>query len=142
MAVVSIASRTAIRWEAATNSRYDDPVIGESQSRGALSEPTESSTDFAVVPAEVSDAGLFVQMTAESLIGGLLSLDADITTLLESWKGTSAEAYRVGWDEVKQGADTVMNSLSAMAELLGVTSRTLTEQDSARAQQTSSLDLP
>lgn len=118
------------------------PLSVNLKAGGALSEPTESSTDFAVVPAEVSDAGLFVQMTAESLIGGLLSLDADITTLLESWKGTSAEAYRVGWDEVKQGADTVMNSLSAMAELLGVTSRTLTEQDSARAQQTSSLDLP
>ncbi|WP_372509805.1 WXG100 family type VII secretion target [Nocardia amikacinitolerans] len=107
-----------------------------------LTNSPDAATDFAVVPAEVTDAGRFVQLTAESLVSGLRSLDADVSTLLESWKGTSADAYRAGWDEIKQGADTVLDSLSTMAELLGVTSQVLEDQDKKRAQTTSSLDLP
>lgn len=98
--------------------------------------------DFTVVPAEVAAAGRFVQLTAESLVNGLRSLDTDVNSLLESWKGTSADAYRAGWDETKHGADTVLEALSKMAELLGVTSQVLEDQDKARARTTSSLDLP
>ncbi|WP_167837800.1 WXG100 family type VII secretion target [Nocardia altamirensis] len=100
------------------------------------------SSEFSVVPAEVSDAGRFVLLTAESLTNGLQSLSADVTALLESWKGTSADAYGAGWAETKHGANTVLEALSAMAELLGVTSQTLGDHDVSRAQQTSSLELP
>ncbi|MBF6193218.1 WXG100 family type VII secretion target [Nocardia beijingensis] len=110
------------------------------------SSPDGSGRDFAVVPAEVADAGKYVQRVAESLVNGLRSLDSDITTLLESWKGTSADAYSAGWIETKQGADTVLDALAAMAELLGVTSQVVTDEDSSRASVTasltSSLDLP
>ncbi len=102
----------------------------------------EEATNFAVVPAEVTDAGRFVQLTAESLVNGLQSLDADVSALLNSWKGTSADACRLGWDEIKYGADTVLNALATMAELLGVTSQVLEDKDRERAQTTSSLDLP
>ncbi|BDT98020.1 ESAT-6-like protein [Nocardia sputorum] len=107
-----------------------------------LSESHSAATDFAVVPAEVTDVGRFVQLTAESLVNGLRSLDTDVNGLLESWKGTSADVFRAGWDETKHGADTVLGALSKMAELLGVTSQVLEEQDKARARTTSSLDLP
>ncbi|GAA5068430.1 hypothetical protein GCM10023318_58740 [Nocardia callitridis] len=95
-----------------------------------------------MVPAEVTDAGKFVQMTADSLVDGLRSLDTDITTLLESWTGGSADAYRLGWDEARHGAAEVLGSLTAMAELLGVASKAVEDQDRTRAQTTSSLDLP
>ncbi|MBF6124811.1 WXG100 family type VII secretion target [Nocardia brasiliensis] len=100
------------------------------------------SSEFAVVPAEVTDAGRFVQLTAESLVNGLRSVGTDVEVLLGSWKGTSADAYRSGWAETKHGADTVLEALSAMAEMLGVTSQVLQDHDQARAQQTSSLELP
>ncbi|WP_454200054.1 WXG100 family type VII secretion target [Nocardia sp. Marseille-Q1738] len=109
---------------------------------GLSSGSGDEAGEFAVVPAEVTDAGRFVQLTADSLVAGLRSLDVDINALLESWKGSSADAYRAGWEETKQGAVAVLDSLSTMAELLGVTSRVLQDQDQSRAQTTSSLDLP
>ncbi|MGW5570277.1 WXG100 family type VII secretion target [Nocardia thailandica] len=102
--------------------------------------------DFAIVPDDVTDAGRYVQQVAESLINGLTSLDADTKALLSNWRGTSADAFDVGWTETKQGADTILDALADMAELLGVTSRTLDDQDQAWAQATSAfagaLDLP
>ncbi|MFE3545541.1 WXG100 family type VII secretion target [Nocardia sp. NPDC059177] len=105
-----------------------------------------AGADFAVVPAEVTDAGKYVQLVAESLVNGLRSLDSDITALLETWKGYSAEMYGTAWIETKQGADEVLEALSTMARLLGVTSQTLSDQDTARAAAheplASTLDLP
>ncbi|MFC8383544.1 WXG100 family type VII secretion target [Nocardia sp. NPDC057272] len=110
---------------------------------------TESSGsvgDFSLVPDEVADAGTFVQQVAESLINGLTSLDTDIATLLSSWRGTSADSFSAGWIETKYGADTILDALSDMAELLGVTSKTLDNQDQIWASNTitlsGSLDLP
>lgn len=100
------------------------------------------SSEFSVVPAEVTDAGRFVQLTAESLVNGLRSLDTDIEVLLEPWKGTSADAYGAGWTETKRGADTVLEALTVMAEMLGVTTQALHNHDQTRAEQTSSLELP
>ncbi|GAB2701623.1 WXG100 family type VII secretion target [Nocardia thraciensis] len=97
--------------------------------------------DFAVVPAEVTDAGQFVKYTADSLVSGLRSLDADIATLLDTWKGSSADAYRAGWDEAKHGAVTVLESLSSMAELLGVTGRVVQEMDESKARAISALNI-
>lgn len=104
------------------------------------------STDFALVPDEVTDAGQYVQQVAETLTNGLTSLDRDIAALLSQWRGTSADSFSAGWTETKQGADAVLDALTAMAELLGVTSKTLDDQDQVRANTTreftGSLDLP
>ncbi|MEV6559083.1 WXG100 family type VII secretion target [Nocardia sp. NPDC051756] len=105
-----------------------------------------SSTDFALVPEEVTDAGRYLQQVAETLVNGLTSLDTDVTTMLSNWRGTSADSFSAGWTETKQGADTILEALADMAELLGVTSKTLEDLDSARMTATSalagSLDLP
>ncbi|NKX90516.1 WXG100 family type VII secretion target [Nocardia coubleae] len=77
-------------------------------------------SDFDLVQAEVSDAGTYVQLTAAELIAGVRSLDADISRLLEGWKGSSAAAYRAGWDETREGAQKVLDSLETLAKLLGV----------------------
>ncbi|MFD4428681.1 WXG100 family type VII secretion target [Nocardia sp. NPDC058497] len=91
------------------------------------------------MPDEVTDAGAFVQQIAESLINGLRSLDSDIVTLLDNWRGTSADSFSSGWTETKQGADTILDALAGMAELLGVTSKTLDDQDQLLATETSAL---
>ncbi|MGY0500189.1 WXG100 family type VII secretion target [Nocardia sp. FBN12] len=83
-------------------------------------EPLSQSWDgkFDVVPAEVSGAGRYVQLTAQELVNGLRAIDADVNRLLENWTGNSATAYRVGWDETRRGAQTVLEALATMAELL------------------------
>ncbi|MGS2809920.1 WXG100 family type VII secretion target [Nocardia sp. MW-W600-9] len=103
------------------------------------SQPDATSTDFALVPDEVTDAGRYLQQVAESLVSGLTSLDTDIVTLLSNWRGISADSFSAGWTETKQGADTVLDALAAMAELLGVTSAALDGQDRALAGETSAL---
>ncbi|MBF6088098.1 WXG100 family type VII secretion target [Nocardia cyriacigeorgica] len=95
--------------------------------------------DFAMVPEEVTDAGRYVQQIADSLINGLAALDRDIAALFIHWKGTSAESFAAGWAETKQGADTILEALADMAELLGVTSRTLDDQDRVLAGTTHTL---
>ncbi|MFE3546005.1 WXG100 family type VII secretion target [Nocardia sp. NPDC059177] len=109
-------------------------------------ESNGSNGNFSLVPDEVADAGTFVQQVAESLINGLTSLDTDIADLLNNWRGTSADSFSAGWTETKYGADTVLDALSDMAELLGVTSKTLDNQDHIWAGNTNtlsgSLDLP
>jgi hypothetical protein len=45
------------------------------------------TTTFAVVPAEVTDAGRFVQQTAEALVNGIRSADAEVQGLMSTWKG-------------------------------------------------------
>ncbi|MEV6361436.1 WXG100 family type VII secretion target [Nocardia asteroides] len=102
-------------------------------------ETSASADDFALVPEEVVDAGLYVQQVAESLINGLRSLDSDIVDLLNRWRGTSAESFSSGWTETKQGADLILDALSGMAELLGVVSKTLDDQDQLLATKTSTL---
>ncbi|MGY2033382.1 WXG100 family type VII secretion target [Nocardia abscessus] len=109
-------------------------------------QPDSTTNVFALVPDEVTDAGRYVQQVAESLINGLTSLDTDIAALLSNWQGTSADSFGAGWTETKQGADTILDALADMAELLGVTSKILDDQDRARAGTTvtltGSLDLP
>ncbi|WP_446223035.1 WXG100 family type VII secretion target [Nocardia sp. IBHARD005] len=97
---------------------------------------------FDVVPAEVTGAGRYVQLTAHELVNGLRAIDADVSRLLENWTGNSATAYRVGWDETSKGAQTVLEALATLAELLGVVADTHVELDTRRASDTSSLDLP
>lgn len=107
---------------------------------------SSTSPDFALVPDEVTDVGRYLQQVAETLVNGLTSLDTDVTTLLSNWRGTSADSFSAGWTETKQGADTILEALADMAELLGVTSKALDDLDSARTTAISalsgSLDLP
>ncbi|ONM48708.1 WXG100 family type VII secretion target [Nocardia donostiensis] len=106
-----------------------------------MTELGNSSSDLEVVPEYVVDAGRFVQLTADELVNGLRSLDTDVEGLLGSWKGMSATAYRAGWEETKQGAIDVLEALATIAGLLGVNSRTFTEQDDTNSQGFGSLNI-
>ncbi|MBF6353636.1 WXG100 family type VII secretion target [Nocardia higoensis] len=103
---------------------------------------TQGDGTFDVVPSEVSDAGRYVQLTAQELVDGVRTLDTEIGVLLQGWTGVSATAYRAGWEETRQGAQTVLDALATLAELMGVTADTHTQLDTDRATDTSSLDLP
>ncbi|WP_280458131.1 WXG100 family type VII secretion target [Nocardia carnea] len=94
-----------------------------------------------VIPDHVLDAGRFVQLTADQLVNALHSLDTDIDAVLAVWKGHSANAYRSGWDETKRGAVEVLEALSTIAELLGVTTESFVEQDDTNSQSYPSLNL-
>ncbi|KAF0836742.1 WXG100 family type VII secretion target [Nocardia caishijiensis] len=97
---------------------------------------------FALVPQEVSDAGQYVQQVAESLVNGLNSLDAEIAGVLGNWRGTSADAFAAGWAETKEGGADVLDALAVIAELLGVTSKTISHADNTGASNLAALDLP
>ncbi|MGV9617187.1 WXG100 family type VII secretion target [Nocardia xishanensis] len=99
-------------------------------------------TDFAIVPAEVTDAGVYVEQVATSLINGLNSLDREVASVLDNWKGAAADAFGDGWAGAKDGAATVLDALVAMGELLGVASKAIADQDISNATNVSSLDLP
>ncbi|MET7769283.1 WXG100 family type VII secretion target [Nocardia sp. NPDC005366] len=98
--------------------------------------------DFVIVPDAVADAGAYVQQVAESLINGLNSLDHEITSVLDNWTGSAAEAFGTGWTETMEGAADVLDALATMAGLLGVTSRTIAHQDLSNTTNLNSLDLP
>ncbi|MGA4792252.1 WXG100 family type VII secretion target [Nocardia sp. AB354] len=94
---------------------------------------TPPGAAFSVVPAEVRDAGKFVQMTATALVNGIRSADSEINGLMTTWKGTAADSYLSGWEETKKGALEVLDSLATMADLLGVVAVSYADVDDRAA---------
>lgn len=99
-----------------------------------------------LIPAEVSDAGQYVQQTARSMIDGIRRADTEVAGLMSSWSGSAAEAYRAGWEETRAGALQVLEALHDVGELLGVYVAEIDKADTTRAEglaaQAGSLDLP
>lgn len=96
---------------------------------------------FSVVPADVQDAGKYVQMTAEALVSGIRSGDSEINGLMSTWRGAAADSYAEGWEEAKKGALEVLDALKAMAELLGVVAVSYADVDDRSATGMGSLDM-
>ncbi|WP_305779822.1 WXG100 family type VII secretion target [Nocardia nova] len=80
----------------------------------------DAAAEFALVPEHVRDAGQFVQQTAHALISGVRSADTEVQGLMATWKGSAADSYLTGWEEARQAAVDVLETLQTMAELLGV----------------------
>lgn len=95
-----------------------------------------------MVPSEVTDAGVYIQQVADSLITGLSALDRDVSSVLGNWSGAAADAFEDGWTETKEGAANVLNALNTMGGLLGIASKTIANQDISNSVNLSSLDLP
>ncbi|WP_067664713.1 WXG100 family type VII secretion target [Nocardia miyunensis] len=104
------------------------------------------ATSFTMVPETVRAAGTYVQQTAEALVSGVHNADSEVQGLTATWKGAAADAYVAGWEETRKAALEVLDALHTMADLLGVTAASITDQDTTRAtataQRVSSLDLP
>ncbi|MET9027072.1 WXG100 family type VII secretion target [Nocardia sp. NPDC004168] len=101
-----------------------------------------ATTTFTVVPETVSDAGRYVQQTAQALISGLRSASAEVDGLMSSWRGAAASAYAGAWDETHSAALEVFEALADMADLLGVVVDRSAAADTEAANQYSSLSLP
>ncbi|WP_327109755.1 WXG100 family type VII secretion target [Nocardia sp. NBC_01730] len=104
--------------------------------------PAASPTAFVVVPEQVSDAGRYVQQTAQNLISGLRSASAEVDGLMTSWRGMAATAYAGAWDETHTAALGVFEALADMADLLGVVVDRTAATDTASAGNYGSLSLP
>jgi WXG100 family type VII secretion target len=107
-----------------------------------LTHNPSATTTFTVVPEHVSDAGRYVQQTAQALISGLHSASAEVDGLMSSWRGAAATAYAVAWDETHTAALGVFEALADMADLLGVVVDRSAAADTAAADRYSSLSLP
>jgi WXG100 family type VII secretion target len=97
---------------------------------------------FALVPEHVSDAGRYVQQTAQNLISGVRSASAEVDGLMSSWRGAAATAYAAAWDETHAAALDVFESLAGMADLLGVVVDRTAATDTTNAGEYGSLTLP
>ncbi|MQY20445.1 WXG100 family type VII secretion target [Nocardia macrotermitis] len=105
-----------------------------------------AAAEFAIVPETVRSTGTYVQQTAEALVSGIHSADAEVQGLMSTWHGAAADAYLAAWEDTRKAALEVLDALHTMADLLGVTAASITDLDTARADATtarvSSLDLP
>ncbi|WP_028478866.1 WXG100 family type VII secretion target [Nocardia sp. CNY236] len=99
-------------------------------------------TAFVLVPEHVSDAGRYIQQTAQALISGLRSATIDVDGLMTNWRGGAATAYAGAWDEAYRAGLEVFEALADMADLLGVVVDRSVATDSATATGFGSLDLP
>ncbi|WP_280430101.1 WXG100 family type VII secretion target [Nocardia brasiliensis] len=106
----------------------------------------KSTAEIGLVPADVTDAGQYVQQTAQALIDGVRSADTEVAGLMSSWSGAAADAYLAGWEETRAGALEVLRALHDVGALLGVYVAEIDASDTRRAEtlavQSSSLDLP
>ncbi|MBP1159791.1 WXG100 family type VII secretion target [Rhodococcus sp. PvR099] len=106
---------------------------------------TESSSEnngLFVDADGVQEAGRFAYKTAQDLLVALRSAGSEVDSLMSGgWSGNAAAAYGAGWRELFDGGVQVFESLSSMAELLGVTAENYARQDTAAAGSISSLRL-
>lgn len=94
-----------------------------------------------VVPEVVAAVGRHALDVAQQLKSGSTALDGEVQALFDTWKGSAADAYREGWDDMQDGAMKLWDSLTALASKLGISVSTLQDQDNSNAAPISSLYL-
>ncbi|WP_338770603.1 WXG100 family type VII secretion target [Nocardia vulneris] len=102
---------------------------------------TTGDTPMQAVPDEVKAIGKFAYDIAEQLKSGSTALDREVQALFSTWKGSAADGYRAGWDEMQDGAMQAWDALTELAAKLGVSAATLRERDETNASAISSLRL-
>lgn len=93
-----------------------------------------------VVPDHVVEAGRFVREVSDELSSGLESVSRDVQQLLGTWHGQAADAYESGWSDVQEGAREILEALTKMSELLGVTAGNYRNTETDNAARTSILN--
>ncbi|WP_433601326.1 WXG100 family type VII secretion target [Nocardia sp. CA-135953] len=96
---------------------------------------------LSVVPDAVMAVGRHALDVAQQLKAGSLALDREVQALFGTWKGSAADAYREGWDDMQDGAMKAWDALTDLASKLGVSVSRLQEQDNSNAAPISSLQL-
>ncbi|WP_394330531.1 WXG100 family type VII secretion target [Mycobacteroides abscessus] len=70
---------------------------------------------------------------ADQMRAGSSSLDRDVQSLFGVWRGSAADAYRSGWDEMQDGATKVWNALTDIASTLGSNAAVFHAQETSTA---------
>ncbi|MFI9633659.1 WXG100 family type VII secretion target [Nocardia sp. NPDC051929] len=60
-------------------------------------------------------------------------MDRAVQALFGTWKGSAADTYREGWDDMQDGAIKAWDALTDLASKLGVSVSTLQNPDSSNA---------
>lgn len=75
--------------------------------------------NLGVTPAELESVSAELHTLADGMRSGLSSLDEQVAGLLGAgWSGTAASAYDGVWREWHEGANQVVQGLTAMSALL------------------------
>jgi WXG100 family type VII secretion target len=75
--------------------------------------------DLGVTPAELDSVSAELHTLADGMRSGLSGLDEQVAGLLGSgWSGSAASAYHGVWSEWHEGANQVVQGLTAMSSLL------------------------
>ncbi|ALR12356.1 hypothetical protein MYCSP_14125 [Mycobacteroides saopaulense] len=86
-----------------------------------------------VVIDEVGALGKFAASLADQMRAGSASLDREVQALFGVWKGSAADAYRSGWDEMQDGATKVWDALANIASTLDDNARAFQAQEISTA---------
>lgn len=71
-----------------------------------------------------------LRATHDELVGTRARTDRRVDLLLDDgWHGRAANTYRAGWTEWQRGCDEVLAALGAMADLIDVHHREVTDLD-------------
>ncbi|MEU4314949.1 WXG100 family type VII secretion target [Nocardia sp. NPDC024068] len=84
-----------------------------------------SATSVTIQPEEVLAVGRMAYVIATDLKAGTISLGADVEGLQDTWRGSAAAAYLLGWEEMRAGVLEVWEALFEIAEKLGSTQKTI-----------------
>ena len=97
--------------------------------------PSNPSGDaISVIPEDVRAIGRYAYETAESLRSALTSTGGAVQSLLEAdWNGPAATGFGTGWQECHDGGMALLQTLTEMAEKLGVNAASYQGQDDATA---------
>jgi WXG100 family type VII secretion target len=115
--------------------------IASGQGWGIVVEQPAKTPSLGVVPSDVQEIGRLAYRMATELRSGSTALGTEVDTLLNTWKGSAADSYRSGWDEMHRGATDVWDALFDLADKLGITADNYRSVDAARAHSISSLNL-
>ncbi|NKY31389.1 WXG100 family type VII secretion target [Nocardia gamkensis] len=94
-----------------------------------------------MIPDAVTAVGRQAYDVAQQLRSGSTALDREVQALFDTWKGSAADAYREGWDDMQDSAMKAWDALTDLASKLGVSVSTLQDQDNFNAAPISSLQL-
>lgn len=93
--------------------------------------PDEASIQ--ATPAELAAAATAVRTLLDGLAGGFGSLDADVSTLIGSWKGVQGDSFAAGFADVRQGLSELLDAMRDTTVALDDNSEAYLEQEGANA---------
>ncbi|WP_216897720.1 WXG100 family type VII secretion target [Nocardia alni] len=93
----------------------------------------ENSGDLVVVPEELRATARAIKNLLGNISTGFGSLNRDVTSLLDNWKGPAGSSFDVAWGELRSGVKDLVEAIGTMESSLDQTAREYLDQDDAGA---------